>query len=157
MLTLIKPKEIEENWDKYKANIKKAFEATSGGSLIMSDSNKDFYKYIYTRLVNPFGSSMDLWVEGEGNYIVLTQLQVCSFTGKKTLVLNSCTRVKDVDKETVAERYLDMYKTLSKFAIHNKCVGMFMYTDLDYYAERVEETRELTNAVTRYQFFFPLK
>ena len=100
---------------------------------------------------------MDLWVEREGNYIVLTQLQVCSFTGKKTLVLNSCTRVKDVDKETVAERYLDMYKTLSKFAIHNKCVGMFMYTDLDYYAERVEETRELTNAVTRYQFFFPLK
>lgn len=157
MLKLITPKEIEENWDKYKANIKKAFEATSGGSLIMSDSNKDFYKYIYTRLVNPFGSSMDLWVEGEGNYIVLTQLQVCSFTGKKTLVLNSCTRVKDVDKETVADRYLDMYKTLSKFAIHNKCVGMFMYTDLDYYAERVEETRELTNAVTRYQFFFPLK
>ena len=157
MLNLITPKEIEENWDKYKANIKKAFEATSGGSLIMSDSNKDFYKYIYDRLVNPFQNSMTLWVEGEGNYIVLTQLQVCSFTGKKTLVLNSCTRVKDVDKETVAERYLDMYKTLSKFAIHNKCVGMFMYTDLDYYAERVEETRELTNAVTRYQFFFPLK
>ena len=157
MLKLITPKEIEENWDKYKANIKKAFEATSGGSLIMSDSNKDFYKYIYDRLVNPFQNSMTLWVEGEGNYIVLTQLQVCSFTGKKTLVLNSCTRVKDVDKETVAERYLDMYKTLSKFAIHNKCVGMFMYSDLDYYAKRVEETRELTNAVTRYQFFFPLK
>ena len=47
MLKLITPKEIEENWDKYKANIKKAFEATSGGSLIMSDSNKDFYKYIH--------------------------------------------------------------------------------------------------------------
>ena len=36
MLKRITPKEIEENWDKYKANIKKAFEATEGGTLIMS-------------------------------------------------------------------------------------------------------------------------
>ena len=157
MLKLIKPKEIEENWDKYKANIKKAFEATEGGTLIMSDSKKDFYSYIYNRLVNLFQNSMTLWVEGEENYVVLTQLQKCSFTGKKTLVLNACTRTKDVDKETVAGRYLDMYKTLSKVAIHNKCVGMYMYSDLDYYAKRVEETRELTNAITRYQFYFPLK
>ena len=157
MLKRITPKEIEENWDKYKANIKKAFEATEGGTLIMSDSKKDFYSYIYNRLVNPFQNSMTLWVEGEENYVVLTQLQKCSFTGKKTLVINSCTRTKDVDKETVAERYLDMFKTLSKFAVHNKCVGMYMYSDLDYYAKRVEETRELTNAVTRYQFYFPLK
>ena len=157
MLKLITPEEIEKNWDKYKANIKKAFEATEGGILIMSDSKKDFYSYIYNRLVNLFQNSMTLWVEGEENYVVLTQLQKCSFTGKKTLVINSCTRTKDVDKETVSERYLDMFKTLSKFAVHNKCVGMYMYSDLDYYAERVEETRELTNAITRYQFYFPLK
>ena len=157
MLQRIKPEEIEKNWDKYKANIKKAFEATDGGALIMSDSKKDFYKYTYDRLVNPLQNSMTLWVEGEENYVVLTQLQKCSFTGKKTLVLNTCTRTKDVDKETVAGRYLDMFKTLSKFAVHNKCVGIYMYSDLDYYAKRVEETRELTNAITRYQFYFPLK
>ena len=80
MLQLIKPEEIEKNWDKYKANIKKDFEATDGGALIMSDSKKDFYSYIYNRLVNPFQNSMTLWVEGEENYVVLTQLQKCSFT-----------------------------------------------------------------------------
>ena len=107
MLQLIKPEEIEKNWDKYKANIKKAFEATDGGALIMSDSNKDFYKYTYDRLVNPFQNSMTLWVEGEENYVVLTQLQKCSFTGKKTLVLNACTRVKDVEKETVKIHHIN--------------------------------------------------
>ena len=107
--------------------------------------------------MNPFNQVMHLWVENNNEYLLLTKLQICEFTERKTLVLYSLYRIKDVDKETLSERYFEAYKTITKFARENKCVGMFCISDLDYFAELAKETQEWTNVVTRYQFYFPLK
>lgn len=156
MLKLVSQKKIKENWKRYKPYIETAFTSTEGGNIIFSNSNSDIYKDIYGRLMNPFNQSMHLWSEGEEDYIVLTQLQVCEFTGKQTLVILSSTRTREVDKDLLNERYYEAYKSISQFARNNKCVGMYCYSDLDYFAEMAKKTKEWTNVVTRYQFYFPL-
>ena len=42
------------------------------------------------------------------------------------------------------------------FARVQNCEGMYCYSDLDYFAELAEQTKEWTNVITRYQFLFPL-
>ena len=156
MLKLLPLKKIKENWKKYKSHIETAMTSTEGGNIIFSNSNSDIYKDIFGRLMNPFNQSMHLWSEGDEDYIVLTQLQVCEFTEKQTLVLLSSTRTREVDKDLLDERYYEAYKSISKFARDNKCVGMICYSDLDYFAELAKKTKEWTNVITRYQFYFPL-
>tara|TARA_Y100000034_G_C6693039_1_gene305242 strand:- start:155 stop:628 length:474 start_codon:yes stop_codon:yes gene_type:complete len=156
MLRLLSQKEIKENWEEYRTHIETAFISTEGGNILSSGGTNDIYKDIYGRLMNPFNQVMHLWSEGDEDYIVLTQLQACEFTGKRTLVLFSATRTKDVDKETLSERYFEAYKSISKFAKENKCVGMICYSDLDYFAEMAKQTKDWTNVITRYQFYFPL-
>ena len=106
--------------------------------------------------MNPFNTSMHLWSEDEEEYLLLTQLQICEFTHKKTLVLVASTRLKDIEREKRTQWYFDSYKIISKFAKENKCVGLFCYSDLDYFAEIAKETKEWSNVITRYQFYFPL-
>ena len=156
MLKLLSQRKIKENWKKYRSHIETAMTSTEGGNIIFSNSDSDIYKDIFGRLMNPFNQSMHLWSEGDEDYIVLTQLQVCEFTEKQTLVLLSSTRTKDVDKDLLDERYYEAYKSISKFARDNNCVGMYCYSDLDYFAEMAKTTKEWTNVITRYQFYFPL-
>jgi hypothetical protein len=155
MLKQLTQKKIKENWKKYKAYIETAITSSEGG-LVVAQGPKDIYTGIFERLMNPFNQSMQLWSEGEEDYIVLTQLQVCEFTEKQTLVIFSSTRTKDVDKDLLDERYYEAYKSISKFARDSKCVGMYCYSDLDYFAEMAKTTKEWTNVITRYQFYFPL-
>ena len=61
-----------------------------------------------------------------------------------------------VDKKTLDERWVSLVKTVSKFAKENDCVGMYTYSDLDYFAQMAERNRDLVNVITRYQFYFPL-
>jgi hypothetical protein len=155
MLRLLSQRKIKENWKKYRTHIETAMTSSEGG-LIEAEGPKDIYKSIFEMLMNPFNQSTHLWSEGDEDYIVLTTLQICGFTGRKTLVLFSSTRTKDVDKDLLDERYFEAYKSISKFARDNKCVGMYCYSDLDYFAELAEQTKEYTNVITRYQFYFPL-
>ena len=155
MLKQLSQRKIKENWKKYRTHIKTAIISSEGG-LVVAEGPKDIYKSIFERLMNPFNQSMHLWSEGDEDYIVLTQLQICEFTEKQTLVLFSSTRTKDVDKDLLDERYYEAYKSISKFARDNKCVGMICYSDLDYFAEMAKKTKEWTNVITRYQFYFPL-
>jgi len=157
VLKLLPPKKVEENWETYKEHLITAFEATEGGSILTEGGSEEYLKGIYDRLMNPFTQSMHLWVEGEEDYVVLTHLQVCEFTERQTLVIFSSTRTKDVDKETLSQRYFEAYKSISKFAQDNNCVGMYCYSDLDYFAELAKTTKEWTNVITRYQFYFPLE
>ena len=156
MLKQITQKKIKENWETYKPHIETAMTSTEGGNIIFSNSDSDIYKDIFGRLMNPFDQSMHLWSEGDEDYIVLTQIETCEFTEKRTLVLFSATRAKDVDKETASQRYFDAYPVIKEFAKDNKCVGMICYSDLDYFAEMAKKTKEWTNVITRYQFYFPL-
>jgi len=156
MLELLTPENIKENWKRYKDNLKVAFTSSEGTDFVTGEGSEDIYKVIYNRLINPFSQTMHLWSEGEEDYIVLTQLQESDSTGKRTLVLFSATRTEDVDEETIANRYYESYQTISKFARDNKCVGMFCYSDLDYFAEMAQKTKEWSNVITRYQFYFPL-
>ena len=155
MLKLLSQRDIKENWETYRPHIETAMTGTEGGLAILG-GRQDIYKGIFERLINPFNQIMHLWSEGKGDYTVLTQLQSCEFTGRKTLVLCTSTRTKDIDKETLSERYFEAYKVISKFARDNKCVGMFCYSDLDYFAEMAKQTKDWTNVITRYQFYFPL-
>ena len=156
MLELLTPENIKENWKRYKENLKVAFTSSEGTDFVTGEGSENIYKVIYNRLTNPFSQIMHLWSEGEEDYIVLTQLQESDSTGKRTLVLFSATRTEDVDEETIANRYYESYQTISKFARDNKCVGMFCYSDLDYFAEMAQKTKEWSNVITRYQFYFPL-
>ena len=156
MLELLTPENIKENWERYKDNLKVAFTSSEGSDFVTGEGSEDIYKVIYNRLTNPFSQIMHLWSEGEEDYIVLTQLQESDSTGKRTLVLFSVTRTKDVNEETIANRYYEAYQTISKFARDNKCVGMYCYSDLDYFAELAQQTKEWTNVITRYQFLFPI-
>ena len=99
---------------------------------------------------------MHLWSEDEEKYLLLTQLQECEFTYKKTLVLVASTRLIDMEDQEKMRWYYDSYKIISKFAKENECVGMFCYSDLDYFAEMAKTTKEWSNVITRYQFYFPL-
>jgi len=155
VLKQLSQRKIKEGWEKYRTHIETAMTSSEGG-LVVAQGSKDIYTGIFERLMNPFSHLMQLWSEGEEDYIVLTQLQVCEFTEKRTLVLFSSTRTKDVDKDLLDERYYEAYKSISKFAKDNKCVGMLCYSDLDYFAEMAKETKEWTNVITRYQFYFPL-
>jgi hypothetical protein len=155
MLRLLSQKEIKENWDKYKPHIETAMTSSESGLIIIGKS-QNIYKGVFERLMNPFNQVMHLWSEGDEDYIVLTQLLFCEITERKTLLLSSSTRTKDVDKETLSERYFEAYKSISKFARDNKCVGMYCHSELDYFAEMAKQTKDWTNVVTRYQFYFPL-
>ena len=78
------------------------------------------------------------------------------FTGRKTIILSSSTRMKDVDEETRSKWYYDSYMVISKFARERKSVGMYCYSELDYFAEMARKTKKWSNVITRYQFYFPL-
>jgi len=156
MLKLLTPENIKENWERYKDNLKVAFTSSEGTDFVTGEGSEDIYKVIYNRLINPFSQTMHLWSYGEEDYIVLTQLQESDSTGKRTLVLFSATRTEDVDEETIANFYYESYQTISKFARDNKCVGMYCYSDLDYFADLAQQTKEWTNVITRYQFLFPI-
>ena len=156
MLKLLSPRDIKENWEVYKEHLITASEATEGGSILTDGGSEKYLKGVYGRLMNPFNQTMHLWIEDDDEYLLLTQLQSCEFTERKTLVLFSLYRIKDVDKETLSERYFEAYKVISKFAKDNKCVGMFCYSDIDYFAEMAKQTKDWTNVITRYQFYFPL-
>jgi hypothetical protein len=156
MLRLLSQRDIKENWEVYKEHLITACEATEGGAILTEGGSEKYLKGIYGRLMNPFNQTMHLWIEDDSEYSLLTHLQSCEFTERKTLALFSLYRIKDVDKETLSERYLEAYKVISKFAKDNKCLGMFSYSDLDYFAELAKQTKDWTNVITRYQFYFPL-
>jgi len=156
MLKLLSQRDIKDNWEVYKEHLITASEATEGGSILTDGGSEKYLKGVYGRLMNPFNQTMHLWIEDDDEYLLLTQLQSCEFTERKTLVLFSLYRIKDVDKETLSERYFEAYKVISKFAKDNKCVGMFCYSDIDYFAEMAKQTKDWTNVITRYQFYFPL-
>ena len=156
MLKQVTQKKIKENWEFYKEQIKVAFLSSEGGQFFSDNSSEQVLREKYGRLMNPFNHTMHLWSEGEDDYIAMTQLQVCEFTDRKTLVLFSCTRTKDVDKEKLEQTWFDCYNVISEFARDNSCLGMISYSDLEYFAEMAKKTQEWSKVVTRYQFYFPL-
>ena len=158
MLKLLPGKIVKENWDKYKTHLITASEATEGGGVLTDGGSEKYLKGIYARLVNPFNQSMHLWVEEEDDYLLLTHIQTCEFTERKTLVLFSLTRTKDVDKDKVTQRYFDGYPVIVDFAKKFNCLGIFGYSDLEYFAKIAKETEKSINQkiITRYQFYIPL-
>tara|TARA_Y100000310_G_C20196142_1_gene584745 strand:+ start:70 stop:555 length:486 start_codon:yes stop_codon:yes gene_type:complete len=158
MLRLVTVEEVKDNWENYKIDLISASEATEGGGILTEGGSEEYLKGIYSRLMNPFNQCMHLWIENEDEYLLLTHIQTCEFTKRKTLVLFSLTRTKDVDKETVSQRYFDAYPVISEFAKKNKCLGIFGYSDLEYFARIAKQVEEAINQkiITRYQFYLPL-
>ena len=156
MLKLLSQKNIKENWKTYKPQIEKAFTSSEGSHLITSTESVDIYKTIYGRLMNPFNEDTHLWVSQNNNYLLLTQIQECEFTGRRTIILESGTRLKDVDTKTRDNWYHDIHNSVSKFAKERGCVAMYVFSDLDYFVKVAKKTKEWSNVITRYQFYFPL-
>ena len=103
MLKLLSQRKIKENWDTYKTLLEATTEATEGGTVLTDGGSEKYLKGIYERLMNPVNQVMHLWVENNNEYLLLTKLQICEFTERKTLVLYSLYLIKDVDKETLSE------------------------------------------------------
>ena len=156
MLKLLSQKNIKENWKTYKPQIEKAFTSSEGSHLITSTESVDIYKTIYGRLMNPFNEDTHLWLSKYNNYLILTQIQECEFTGRRTIILESGTRLKDVGTEIRDKWYHDIHSTISKFAKERGCVAMYVFSDLDYFLKVAEKTKKWSNVITRYQFYFPL-
>ena len=158
MLKLLNPRQIKENWSTYKEHLRTASETTEGGSILTDDGSEEYLKGIYGRLMNPFDQVMHLWIDDDDEYLLLTHIQTCEFTGRQTLVLFSLTRTKDVDKETVTQRWLDGYPVITSHARANKCVGIIGYTDLEYFIKIAKEVAEATKQeiIIRYQYYVPL-
>ena len=156
MFKRLSQREIKNNWSTYKQHIKKALESTEGCQAIMSSSSLDLYKNIYGYLLSPYEQSMHIWMDNKKEFLQLTAISVCELSGNKTLLFFAGVRLKEVDKKTLDERWVSLVKTVSKFAKENDCVGMYTYSDLDYFAQMAERNRDLVNVITRYQFYFPL-
>ena len=156
MFRMLDQEEIQFNWEEYEGAISEAINA-SVGSKAMFDSDKKVLGHIYKKLTNPFNSSMQLWVvEEEGlNYVVLTQIQYCEFTGRKTLLWFSATNVGDVDTNDMVKAYQEGENGLKEYAKMNDWEGICGYTDLDYFAKKVKE--DWDGAITRYFFYLPMK
>ena len=116
MLKLLSPKKVKENWETYRKHLKTSCEATEGGGILTDGGSEEYLKSIYSRLINPFNQSMHLWIEDDEDYLLLTHIQTCEFTERKTLVLFSLTRTKDVNPFEVTQRWFDGYPVITKFA-----------------------------------------
>ena len=156
MLRQLDQKEIKEDWEKYTKYLIISMTSSDGALIFSDNASEKNIKEIYGKLLNPFNRTTHLWVEGDEEYVVLTHIQRCEFTDRQTLVLFSCTRTKDVDKDTVSQRYFNAYPVIAKFAKENNCEGIICYSDLEYFKELAEEAKKFINVVTRYQFYFPL-
>lgn len=158
MLKLLDQRKIKENWETYKEPLKEAMCSTEGALFFMSGNTKDILKSILGRLMNPFNTSMHLWIENDNEYLLLTHIQICEFTNKKTLLLFSLTRTKDVDNSTILQRWIDGYPVMEKFAKENDCEGITAYTDLPYFTKIAEGLTKSTKIkiITRYQYYVPL-
>ena len=159
MIHLASRYEIINNWDEFSDQLRVSFVSSEGALVYIGNDFDKAINIIFDKLTNPFNTDMQLWVEYHDNvpnYLVLTQVIQCEFTGRKTLVLFAMTKISESDKETLAKRYFDAYQTVSAFAKANNCVGMTCYSDLDYFAEKAKETRDYTNVVSRYMFYFPI-
>tara|TARA_Y100000310_G_scaffold312270_1_gene359411 strand:- start:416 stop:940 length:525 start_codon:yes stop_codon:yes gene_type:complete len=163
--------EILYDWDFYQGYIHDALNASVGAKEMIGQNEKSIEK-IFKKLTNPFNSTMQLWVQETDheidvvhnipvkdlsyvNYLVLTQIQICEFTGRKSLLWFSCTRVREVDTGTMIQAYQEGEHELKLFAIAHDCEGISGYSDLDYYAKRVKE--DWVGAITRHFFYLPLQ
>ena len=156
MLEVISQRKIKKNWEKYKEIIRIACTSSEGARVFTDNGSESFMKEIYGRLMNPFNQAMHLWSEGNEDYILLTHIEVFNITGLKVLTLYSYTRVNEIDKETLAQRWFEAYKSVASFAKDSGCAGMLCYSDLEYFAEMAKKTQEWSKVNTRYQFYFPL-
>lgn len=159
MLNLLDQRKIKENWETYKLQLKATFEATEGGNVFADGSSENYLQGIFGRLMNPFNQTMHLWIDGEEDYLLLTHIQTCEFTARKTLVIFAVTRTSDdIDKESIAKRWIDGYSVIAKHAKENECAGIIGYTDLEYFIEIVKEISASVNQqiITRYQYYTPL-
>ena len=159
MIRLVPEKEVIKKWDEvFQSAIYLALNASTGAHKTIG-YHTNALKKIFKKLSNPFNSSMQLWVsEGDDNdinYVVLTQLQVCEFTGRQSLLWFSTTRVRDVDLGSMVQAYQEGEKVLIKYAKDNNCEGISGYTDLEYFKDRVNQ--DWPDAVTRYFFYLPIK
>ena len=139
MLQIISQRKIKNNWEFYKKHISKALGNTYGDKLDKG------LKVIFGKLMNPFKPDMHLWTDQE--YLILTNISVCEFTQRKSLMLYTFTRInwKQIEnikteedlkkyKVEVFKVYKDFYDITAKFAIDNDCYELVAFTPLDYIA-----------------------
>ena len=158
MIKQLSQKKIKENWKIYKEQIKTSMVSTDGGLFCFKGNIEQTLKGIYNRLMNPFNHKMNLWIDNEDEYLLVTYIQICEFTEKKTLLLFSLTRTKDVDKETIIQRWIDGYPIIASFAKQNYCEAITAYTDLDYFVKVAKELGKSIKQeiIIRYQYYVSL-
>ena len=147
--------EILYDWDSYRELILQALNESVGAKETIGFSDNAIDK-IFKKLTNPFNTSMQLWIQKSDdlNYVVLTQIQKCEFTQRRSLLWFSSTRARDLDTETVLQAYQEGEEHLKQFAKANQCEGISGYSDLEYFAKKVKED---WGAITRYFFYLPLQ
>ena len=159
MLKLLSQRKIKKDWETYKPQLLEAMSSTDGGLFFFSENTDNILKNIYRRLMNPFNTIMNLWIDNDHEYLLLTYIQICEFTDTKTLLLFSLTRTKDVDNSTILKRWVDGYPVMKNFGKEHNCKGITAFTDLPYFtkiAENLAESNDL-KIITRYQYFVPIE
>ena len=157
MFRIVKEKEIAEKWEGvFQPAVHLALNSSTGSHETIG-YHKDALKNIFKKLTNPFNATMQLWVSESDDidYVILTQVQVCEFTGRQSLLWFSFTRLRDIDALAMLKAYQEGEPVLKQFAKDNNCEGISGYTDLEYFKKRVKE--DWPDTVVRYFFYLPIK
>jgi len=160
MLKQLPIKKIIADWNLYEDPVREAFISSPGALAMGGDDYEKVSNALKLKLTNPFNNSMQLWIsesEGKINYVVLTKFQICEFSGNKTLLLFSGTRISDVEELTMQEAYLEGYFELTQFAQEHECKAILAYSDLDYFVDKIQTTDIFSGVLKRNFFYLPLE
>lgn len=158
MFRRVNEKEIAEKWDNVFQPAIHLSLNSSAGAIQTIGYHENAIKNIFNKLTNPFNATMQLWVaeSDDIDYVVLTQGQVCEFTGRKSLLIFASTRLRDIDSQTKLQGFQEAVKVITEFAITNDCEGISGYTDLAYVKDKVVEAWP-EPSTTRHFFYLPIK
>jgi len=130
MLLQLMPEAVSRGWHEVKPHVIKALDNPDEDTMT-------------TVLTNVLAGHIQVWISYDEqdeqripNAIALTRVQICEFTGRKTLLLYSVTRIQSISKEVTDRMWMEAFIATSKYAIARGCVGLVAITELDYLADK---------------------
>ena len=146
------PEDIVAKWKVIEHHVRRAMDA---------ETRKDGDEVMTTVLEKLLGGQIQCWLSyderddsGKANAIALTKIQICEFTGRRSLLLYSVTRIRDMDEATTARMWTEAFMATSKFARGNSCERIVAYVELDYLVELAKGL--IPNVVVKHFISMPL-
>lgn len=141
MLYQIKADEVIKSWTKVEKHIRKWVDSCY-------EENADrAMRVVLEYIIN---GKMQCWAsydsEKKINYLVLTKIQTCEFSGQKSLLVFSATRLQKVSKKVTEKMWLNkIIVGMGGYARKRGCKEVVFYTDLKYLADLHKSAELISN------------